>query len=320
MTDRSKFEQMLEYLISDEQDKAKELFHQLVVEKSREIYEDILSEDFNEAKEEEEEEDDEEEMEEAVHVHVHGQGQDDDEEMEDDGMGMPGDEHMSVADEGDDEFGGDPADDMLGDLEAGDDDEMDGDDMGDGEMGGEGDMEDRVMDLEDALDDLKAEFEKMMGDEEGEEGHDDMGADDEAGDEEPADEEPADDEEDELKDSFSVSDNFMREYIEKVTNPKHGDNGVNNKSTIDNMKNDMGGTVANIARGGEMGGKGVQSGLLKPNTKEENFGNINVPGGNAGKTAFKKREPGHGAEKKSSGDNGDKSTKSPINGLTRRAK
>ena len=324
MTDRSKFEQMLEHLVNEETDKAKELFHQLVVEKSREIYETILSEDFSEAKEDEMEED--EDMEEAVHVHVHGKG---DNEPEDEGMEMPGDTSMELEDEPEDDFGGDATDDMMGDLD-GADDEMGGDEMGaddfggdemDGDMGGEGDIEDRVMDLEDALDDLKAEFEKLMGDEEGEES-DDTGGDDFGG--EPADdseEEPADDEEekDEME-SFNISDNFMREYIEKVTNPKHGDNGVNNKSTIDNMKNDMGGTVANIARGGEMGGKGVQAGLAKPNTKEENFGNINVPGGNAGKTAFKKKEPGHGAEKKGSGDNGDKSTKSPINGLTRRNK
>jgi len=82
----------------------------------------------------------------------------------------------------------------------------------------------------------------------------------------------------------------------------------------------MGGTTANIAKGGEAGGKGVQSGLLKPNTTEENFGNINVPGGNAGKTAFKKKEPGHGAERKGSGDMGDKSAQSPLNGAPKRAK
>jgi two-component SAPR family response regulator len=46
MTDRSKFEQMLEHLVNEDTDKAKELFHQLVVEKSREIYENILADDF----------------------------------------------------------------------------------------------------------------------------------------------------------------------------------------------------------------------------------------------------------------------------------
>jgi hypothetical protein len=299
MTDRSKFEQMLEHLISDDQEKAREIFHQLVVEKSREIYESILAEDFSEAKEEDE---DDEEVEEGMEVTF--RETDDEDEME-----AAGDDEMDPMggmDDGD--IGGDATDDFMGDIEADGDDEMD---MDGGE--GEGDIEDRVVDLEDALDDLRAEFEQMMGDEGGEESgeEDDMGADDEEGAE--------DDEEEEIKDSFDVSDNFMREYIEKVTNPKHGDDGVNNKSIVAG-KNDMGGTTANIVKGGEAGGKGVQSGLLKPNTTEENFGNINVPGGNAGKTAFKKREPGHGAERKGSGDMGDKSAGSPINGAPKRAK
>jgi hypothetical protein len=297
MTDRSKFEQMLEYLISEEQDKAKELFHQLVVEKSRQIYEEILSEDFEEDVEEGKKDEDEDDLEET---------KSDDEDMEE-GFGFEADD-MGDDEMNGDEIGGDATDDFLGDIEAGDE---EGDDMG-----GEGDIEDRVVDLEDALDDLKMEFEKMMGgegddmDDMGdEEGMDDMGGDDmdDMGDEE------------EVKDSFSLGDNFMREYIEKVANPKHGDDGVNNKSIVAS-KNDMGGTTANMVKGGTEGGKGVQSGLLKPNTKEENFGNINVPGGNAGKTAFKKKEPGHGAEKKGSGDNGDKGAGSPINGVKSRAK
>ena len=294
MTDRSKFEQMLEYLISDEQDKAKELFHQLVVEKSREIYEEILAEDFNEAKESEDEEDDEE-VDEGMQVTF---TETDDEEPEDDMGGMDDMDAM-----GDDEIGGDATDDFMGDIEAGDE---EGDDME-----GEGDIEDRVVDLEDALDDLKAEFEKMMSGEEGEEAGDEEG--------EEADDEMGMDSDEPVKDSFEVSDNFMREYIEKVANPKYGDDGVNNKSIVAG-KNDMGGTTANIAKGGTDGGKGVQSGLLKPNTKEENFGNVNVPGGNAGKTAFKKKEPGHGAERKGNGDNGDKGAGSPINGAPGRAR
>ena len=59
MTDRNKFEQMLEHLINEESDKAKELFHQLVVEKSREIYENILAEDFEDLDEEKDEDDEE---------------------------------------------------------------------------------------------------------------------------------------------------------------------------------------------------------------------------------------------------------------------
>ena len=310
MTDRSKFEQMLEYLISEDQEKAREVFHQLVVEKSREIYESILAEDFSESKEEDE---DDEEVEEGMEVTFR---ETDDEEDE---MEAAGDDEMDMMggdDEGD--IGGDATDDFMGDIEGGD--EMDG------AEGGEGDLEDRVVDLEDALDDLRAEFEQLMSDEGGESEHDDMGGEEEADDEEGGEEDSeGEEDEEELQDSFNFSDNFMREYIEKVAGGHgaekkgSGDNGDNVRSPVAG-KNDMGGTTANIAKGGEAGGKGVQAGLLKPNAKEENFGNINVPGGNAGKTAFKKKEPGHGAERKGSGDNGDKSAGSPINGAPKRAK
>jgi len=302
MTDRSKFEQMLEYLISEEEDKAKEIFHQLVVEKSREIYETILAEDFqqdeevDESKDEDEDEDqvDESSDDEEVDENYSFEGDDDEEDLE------GGDDDGDV--------GGDATDDFMGDLEGGDDDSE----------GGEGDIEDRVMDLEDALDDLRAEFETMMGGDDDEMGMDDMGGDDMGGDDMGGDDMGMDMDEP-VKDSFDVSDNFMREYIEKVTNPKHGDDGVNNKSIVAKANN-MGGTTANIAKGGEAKGEGTKGGLANPASKEENFGNINVPGGNAGKTAFKKKEPGHGAERKGSGDNGDKSAGSPINGAPKRAK
>ena len=289
MTDRSKFEQMLEHLVNEESDKAKELFHQLVVEKSREIYENILADDFQT----EEDEEDEEAVEEAK--------DEDDEDMEESFGFAEGDDEMD-SDAGD--IGGDAGDDFVSDIDAGD----EGDEEG---MGGEGDIEDRVVDLEDALDDLRAEFEALMGDEEGGDmgGMDDMGGDDMGG----MDAMGGMDDEEELEDSF------MREYVEKVGNPKHGDNGANTKSVMAKANN-MGGTTANIVKGGESTTGGTKGGLLNPSTKEENFGNVNVPGGNAGKTAFKKKEPGHGAEKKASGDNGDRSADSPLNGAPRRAK
>ena len=284
MTDRNKFEQMLEHLINEESDKAKELFHQLVVEKSREIYEDILSEDFNEAKEEDEEmdeatEEDEEELDEA--------SEEDDEEM---------DESFGFA-EGDDEdtgdIGGDAGDDFVDDVDA----------DHEGEEGSE-DLEDRVVDLEDALDELKAEFEQLMAGEEGEEhmGGDDMGGDDMGA------EFGSDDEE--LDDSV---DSFMREYVEKVSAPKHGDNGQNAKSIVAG-KNDMGGTSANIVKGGESTTGGTKGGLLNPSSKEDNAGNINVPGGKAGVKHLKKVSAPKG------GDDGDKSAGSPLNGVKSRAK
>ena len=281
---------MLEHLINEDSDKAKELFHQLVVEKSREIYENILAEDFTTEEAEEEELDeeaaeDDEELEEAA---------EDDEEM---------DESFGFAEGGDEEdsgdIGGDAGDDFVDDIDAGD----EGDEEG---MGGEGDIEDRVVDLEDALDDLRAEFEALMGDEGGDDmgGMDDMGDDDMGG----------------MDDMDKMpEDSFMREYVEKVGNPKHGDNGANAKSIVAKANN-MGGTTANIVKGGESTTGGTKGGLANPSTKEENFGNINVPGGNAGKTAFKKKEPGHGAEKKATGDNGDRSADSPLNGAPKRAK
>ena len=61
MTDRSKFEEMLERLVNEDRAGAEELFHEIVVEKSREIYQSILeSEEEDEDLDEESEEDDEE--------------------------------------------------------------------------------------------------------------------------------------------------------------------------------------------------------------------------------------------------------------------
>ena len=41
----SKFEQLIEFVINDEQEKARELFHDIVVEKSRSIYESMMAEE-----------------------------------------------------------------------------------------------------------------------------------------------------------------------------------------------------------------------------------------------------------------------------------
>lgn len=54
MTDRAKFEQMLECLINEDSAKAQELFHEIVVAKSREIYESILADEFMEEDDESE--------------------------------------------------------------------------------------------------------------------------------------------------------------------------------------------------------------------------------------------------------------------------
>ncbi len=276
---QTKFEQLLDYLINEETEKANELFHQIVVEKSRGIYESLISEE--EAKDE-----DEKEKEKEVKA--------------EEGFGFDGGEQVI-------EIGGDQTDELIKGVEMGDEgDEGDmdlGPEFGDdeAEMGGEGDVEDRVQDLEDELEALKAEFEALMAGEEGgaEEG-------DEEGEEE-GDEEEEDEEE--------MPEDMLREYTEQVGGKQYnqfgkmGDDGQNTKSVVAG-KNDMGGTVANIAQGGESKGEGTKGGLLAPTAKDLNSGNINVPGGKAG-DAYKKNSAGHGAEKKGAGEQAG-NTKSPL--------
>ena len=265
MTDRAQFEAMLEALINEDQETAKEIFHNIVVAKSREIYEELLESDFslNEGEnpfagaEEEEEEEGADSEEESGAEEEEEEGADDEEGAED----------------------GEGEDDPFGGEEEG--------------TEGDGDIEDRVMDLEDALDELKAEFEQLMAGEENEPEHADMFGGDEMG----AGDEFGGEIEDE---SLGMHGSAMYEYVDKVALPKHGDNGANAKSVVAG-KNDMGGTVANIAKGGTSTTGGTKGGLLNPSAKEDNAGNINVPGGKAG-NSFSKKEPGHGAEKKGSGD------------------
>ena len=145
----NRFEQLIEYVINDEEAKARELFHDIVVEKSRQIYENIMAEEA------------EEDIEEAKHEEM-----DEAEEELDEGM-----------------MGGDAADDLIDDVEMeeesdmnmeaeGDEEEMDMS-MDDGEeefsmgaeQGGsdEAATKDDIMNLEDKLDQLMAEFEDLMG-------------------------------------------------------------------------------------------------------------------------------------------------------------
>lgn len=74
----------------------------------------------------------------------------------------------------------------------------------------------------------------------------------------------------------------------------------------------MGGSSANITRGGEEKTGGTKGGLLNPSVKVQNFNSHNT-GGDATKTAFKTRQPGHGAEKKGTRD-GATDTKSVVSG------
>jgi hypothetical protein len=312
MTDRTQFEQMLEALINEDQQTAKEIFHNIVVAKSREIYEELLESDFETKPE------------------------------DDQSMGEEKEDDFSDKDE---------TDDQIDDVEVDGEDDADSDFGADTDAEGEGDVEDRVQDLEDALEDLKAEFEQLMADEEGEPEHndgmddpefggDDMGGMDdmdsgEFGMDEPKVAETMPGMQDaqtiEVRHSFAEDDEqLIREYVEKVNGgfgaKIGGDNGVQTKSVVAG-KNDMGGTVSNIAQGNvevnaDIGAKSTVTGSALSSNKPQDMktGNVNVPGGNAGKTGFKKKEPGHGAEKKGAGETADKSATSTLNGVKSRAK
>ena len=262
----NKYEQLIEHIINDETTKARELFHNIVVEKSRDIYESLIDEaDL-----------DGEEGSRGNQV----KGFMDEVQVDEQG----------ISEEEEDEFGAEEADEF-----GGDDEESDFDNGGEfnGEEQEEADMEDRVVDLESALDELKAEFDALMAGEENEPEHADMfGGEEEAGDEFGGEEAGEFDGEDD--DEFGGE--IVREYVEKVAAPSKTEGGevgrggsvsVNKQSTVA-KKNDMGGTSSNIARGGVAVGGTAKKPTLN------NAGNINVPGGKAGSAFSSKAKPAAG--------------------------
>jgi hypothetical protein len=143
----NKFEQLIEYVINDEDQKARELFHDIVVAKSREIYESIMDEE------------EQKELDEAQHDDL-----EEGEEMEEGAMNMDAsdqfidevetDEQQDLSMEGEE-------DDAEDDTE--DDGEFAGGDFGGGSDGSEPATRGDIMDLEAKLDELMAEFEDAMG-------------------------------------------------------------------------------------------------------------------------------------------------------------
>ena len=164
---QNKFEQLIELFIAEDEQGAKDLFHEIVVEKSRDIYENLVDED---------------QVEETAEV--------DEDAVEE------SEEEIEESDFDEAELGGDAADDMIDDIEA----DEEGLSMED-EHEGDEEIEDRVVELEDALEELKAEFEQLMaGDDSEEEGDMDMDMDMDMGDEEGEEEEG--EEEDEMEESL----------------------------------------------------------------------------------------------------------------------
>ena len=137
--DNRKFEQLIDLIINENEEQARALFHDIVVEKSREIYEDIMNDEMDEG--------------------MGGQvGQMMDEiSAEEEGM-TEEDEEIDFDDEGDEDIIDIDSDDEMGDEEG---------------------VEDRLVSIEDKLDQLMAEFEEIMGNADDEMADDEMAMGDE---------------------------------------------------------------------------------------------------------------------------------------------
>ena len=216
----NRFEQLIEYVINDEEHKAQELFHDIIVEKSRQIYENMMAAE-------------EEEIEEGM---MGGDDLNDQVDVEEESN-----MHMEAEDDDEDEMGGDAQNKFVGDVEA-----DDGDD-GDDEMGGdEPATKDDIMNLEDKLDQLMAEFEDIM------DGMGGMGDGDGFGPEEGGDAI-------EMDDTGEMQPGMMEAVTLKAA-PKpvtSEEGGVNKKSTVAanaGAKGPIGNSVKPVHAGGEMGG------------------------------------------------------------------
>ena len=189
--DNKKFEQLIDLIINENEEQARALFHDIVVEKSREIYEGMMDDEMGEG--------------------MGGQVGDLIDEIDVEEQGM--------AEAEDDDLDFDSEEDEVIDIEAGEDD-----------MGGEENLEDRVVDLEDKLDQLMAEFEDIMAGDDEEVGDDESDAefDDEA-------EEAGNDFTQDLEGARDEEDAMMEAITLKKVSVTHGDNGV--QTTSPGLKN-----------------------------------------------------------------------------------
>ena len=237
----NRFEQLIEYVINDDEQKARELFHDIVVEKSRQIYEDIMAEEAEEIEEGADEELDEMDM-----------GGDASNDLIDD-VEMEEESDMNMEAEGDDAEFDDEAEDDGEDLTK--DMEMDHDEFGGSD---EAATKDDIMNLEDKLDQLMAEFEDLMGGNDDMDGNGDMMGPDEGGDAL------------EMDDTEEMG---MMEAVSLKAAPKpvtSEEGGVNKKSTVAanaGAKGPIGNSVKPVHTGGEMGGR-HDSSAYSNNTKD----------------------------------------------------
>ena len=160
MSTAKQFERLIDLIINEDVAKAEALFHDIVVEKSRQIYESLVEDNTD-----------------GIIDEISAEEEGGDGMMEDDEE-FAGDEEIDgdYDVDGEDEF--DDEDDMGIDGEI----EMGGDDLESDQEDGE--LEDRVVNLEDKLDELMAEFEeKMSGGEEDFGDEDEFGGEEDFGDE-----------------------------------------------------------------------------------------------------------------------------------------
>ena len=296
----NKFESLLELLINEENDKAEALFHEIVVEKSRDIYEGLAEETTAESKEETKEDDKKEEVKETESTETK-----DDEVKTDEGVfSQP---VQKTDEESIEEIGGDATDALIKDISSDEEGEGDkaADDMGadmdadgdeNGENGEEQDVEDRVVDLEDALDELKAEFAAMMGKTDGE--------DDEAEEMAIAPVVPAQETQPEMSrfegkdDAKEATKETVKEYAIKKS-ADNADKADNKSSPVKTGGAKQGGTPVKTGSGAE------DKGRPAPTAQKVSGEFANTGGKNSLKTKEVKAKTADGA---------DKSAKSPISG------
>jgi len=167
----NKFEQLIEYVINDDEANAKALFHEIVVDKSKDIYEEIMAEE--EVMEKQGYKDREDEHLGAKDGAESGKKQSM-KDRRDDEMGKEGkrdkdNDNDQKIDETD--LGGSQVDGLIDDIESeeqgatfeDEEEEIEMIDIDVDDNGGEEELEDRVVDIEDKLDELMSEFEELMG-------------------------------------------------------------------------------------------------------------------------------------------------------------
>jgi hypothetical protein len=244
----NRFEQLIEHVINDEDAKARELFHDIVVAKSREIYENLMQEEAEEDLEEgaEEELDEDAEEEELDEGAMGGDSSDDlidnIEADESQDMSMEGEDPDADFDDEAEEAGSD----LTHDIE------------GMHDEGGEPASKEDILNLEDKLDQLMAEFEDLMGDNEG--GNGDGFGPEEGGDAI------------EMDDTEEME--GMMEAVSLKAAPKpvtSEEGGINKKSAVAanaGAKGPIGNSVKPVHAGGEMGGKHDAAGAYSNQTKD----------------------------------------------------